>query len=181
MTAELSRPTASVFAASHSSSPSQPPSARTGSQATGAGATDDAASGSEGPLAGAQGSDPQAGETILVEMGIWPQEDSGASGTAHLHPGTRTSGTVRQSSAASGSSAPDAHRHQAYGTAGAVAVLTPVQAGNGASAQPMPSGTDDDIIARRLRRAATEERDPVLRKKLWKEYLDYKEAVRPGK
>lgn len=53
-------------------------------------------------------------------------------------------------------------------------------AGNGASAQPMAGGSDDDIIASRLRRAAVEERDPVLRKKLWKEYLDYSKGVQAG-
>jgi len=33
---------------------------------------------------------------------------------------------------------------------------------------------DDDIVARQLREAAEEETDPELRKKLWKEYEDYK-------
>jgi hypothetical protein len=34
---------------------------------------------------------------------------------------------------------------------------------------------DDDIVARQLREAAEEETDPELRKKLWKEYEQYKE------
>ena len=33
---------------------------------------------------------------------------------------------------------------------------------------------DDDIVARQLREAAEEETDPELRKKLWKEYENYK-------
>jgi hypothetical protein len=33
---------------------------------------------------------------------------------------------------------------------------------------------DDDIVARQLREAAEQETDPELRKKLWKEYEDYK-------
>ena len=41
--------------------------------------------------------------------------------------------------------------------------------------KPIPSGEDDDIIARRLRKAAESETDPELKEKLWKEYRDYKE------
>lgn len=49
---------------------------------------------------------------------------------------------------------------------------------NGASATPIPSGADDDIVARRLRRAAEDETDPELKEKLWKEYRDYKENTK---
>jgi len=45
--------------------------------------------------------------------------------------------------------------------------------GNGASARVTADGNDDDIIARRLRTAAEQEHDPVLKKKLWHEYLQY--------
>ncbi|MBW1840683.1 MAG: hypothetical protein JRI75_02670 [Deltaproteobacteria bacterium] len=37
---------------------------------------------------------------------------------------------------------------------------------------------DDDIVARQLREAAEEETDPELRKKLWKEYEQYKKGKR---
>jgi hypothetical protein len=47
-------------------------------------------------------------------------------------------------------------------------------AGNGASAREIPDGSDDDVVARRLRQAAQQETDPELKDKLWKEYLDYK-------
>jgi hypothetical protein len=40
---------------------------------------------------------------------------------------------------------------------------------------------DDDIIARRLRRAAENETDPELREKLWDEYRDYKENTKGSK
>jgi len=46
--------------------------------------------------------------------------------------------------------------------------------GNGRSAREIPDGSDDDIIARRLRKAAEQETDPELRDKLWHEYLEYK-------
>jgi len=53
-----------------------------------------------------------------------------------------------------------------------------VGGGNGATAREIPDGSDDDIIARRLRKAAEQEGDPVLRQKLWSEYLSYRGNVR---
>jgi hypothetical protein len=38
-------------------------------------------------------------------------------------------------------------------------------------------GSDNDIVARRLRKAAEEETDPELRAKLWKEYRDYRQGA----
>lgn len=52
-------------------------------------------------------------------------------------------------------------------------------AGNGAVANEIPDGSDDDIIARRLRKAAEQETDPELKDKLWKEYVEYKKNT-PG-
>lgn len=46
--------------------------------------------------------------------------------------------------------------------------------GSGAPDRGIPSGEDDDIVARRLRRAAEQETDPELKEKLWKEYMEYK-------
>lgn len=54
-------------------------------------------------------------------------------------------------------------------------------AGTGADAKPIPSGADDDIVARRLRRAAETETDPELKEKLWKEYIDYKQNTKGSK
>lgn len=50
-------------------------------------------------------------------------------------------------------------------------------AGSGAPDRSRPSGEDDDIVARRLRRAAEQETDPELKEKLWKEYMEYKRNV----
>ena len=44
----------------------------------------------------------------------------------------------------------------------------------GGTAVALPSGGDDDIVARQLREAAQRETDPVLREKLWDEYRKYK-------
>jgi hypothetical protein len=47
--------------------------------------------------------------------------------------------------------------------------------GSGQRAEQPPESTqDDDIVARQLREAAEKETDPELKKKLWKEYEDYK-------
>jgi hypothetical protein len=37
----------------------------------------------------------------------------------------------------------------------------------------IPSGDDDDVVARQLREAAMREADPELRAKLWDEYRNY--------
>jgi hypothetical protein len=49
-----------------------------------------------------------------------------------------------------------------------------VGSASGAPDRSIPSGDDDDIVARRLRRAAEQETDPELKEKLWNEYIDYK-------
>lgn len=41
----------------------------------------------------------------------------------------------------------------------------------------IPSGDDDDVVARQLREAAMKEPDPELRKKLWDEYRKYKSGT----
>jgi hypothetical protein len=48
----------------------------------------------------------------------------------------------------------------------------------GQGGRPSGSDQDDDIVARQLREAAEKETDPELKKKLWKEYEDYKKASR---
>ncbi len=40
--------------------------------------------------------------------------------------------------------------------------------------EDVPSGTDDDIVAKQLREAALAEEDPELRERLWDEYRAYK-------
>ncbi|WP_143729310.1 hypothetical protein [Microbulbifer sp. GL-2] len=42
----------------------------------------------------------------------------------------------------------------------------------------IPNGTDDDVVARQIREAATRETDPELREKLWEEYRKYKKATK---
>ena len=40
--------------------------------------------------------------------------------------------------------------------------------------EDIPSGSDDDVVARQLREAAMREPDPAVREKLWAEYRKYK-------
>ena len=42
----------------------------------------------------------------------------------------------------------------------------------------IPDGSDDDVVARQIREAAENERDPLLRDKLWEEYRKYKRGAR---
>jgi hypothetical protein len=49
--------------------------------------------------------------------------------------------------------------------------------GSGAGHQRARTGEDDDIVAKRLRKAAEEETDPELKERLWKEYNDYKKSA----
>jgi hypothetical protein len=49
--------------------------------------------------------------------------------------------------------------------------------GNGATAQKVTAGSDNEVVARRLRKAAEQETNPALRAKLWKEYADYRQAM----
>ena len=67
----------------------------------------------------------------------------------------------------------------ATATAGAVAAVgsPPTASGEPQEAFPppedIPSGRDDDVVARQLREAAMTEPDPELREALWEEYRNY--------
>jgi len=49
--------------------------------------------------------------------------------------------------------------------------------GNGLTAPKTYPGSDNDIVARRLQKAAEDETDPVLRAKLWQEYWDFRQGT----
>lgn len=73
-----------------------------------------------------------------------------------------------------GATAPNAI---AYGTSTRKATLSPKGGGNGATGPKVVPGSDNDIVARRLRKAAEQETNPALRAKLWKEYTDYRQGT----
>ncbi|MEX2468584.1 MAG: hypothetical protein WD396_02400, partial [Pseudohongiellaceae bacterium] len=61
---------------------------------------------------------------------------------------------------------------------GVIAASQPVQQGSAATEtfpppQDIPSGRDDDVVARQIREAAMSEPDPELREALWEEYRRY--------
>lgn len=100
---------------------------------------------------------------------------AGASGTAPVASGAGGgSGTT-------GSSAGDASSRAAgAATVYAARKASPQPAGgggNGAIAPKTSPGNDNDIVARRLRKAAEQETDPVLRAKLWQEYWNYRQGT----
>jgi hypothetical protein len=100
-----------------------------------------------------------------------PGAKAGGLGTAAPHPAGEqqashaTSHTRRAGSAKQG------------GTAGS----GDADAGNGAAARDMPDGRGDDVTAARLRRAAQTETDPAVRRRLWQDYLDYRDNVLHGR
>jgi hypothetical protein len=67
---------------------------------------------------------------------------------------------------------------------GGTPVTAPVEGG---PAGPSPDGAvvpadvgdgkDDDVVARQLREAATKEKDPAIRERLWDEYREYKKGT----
>jgi len=60
-------------------------------------------------------------------------------------------------------------------------ILGPEAGASGTSAAVPPDvgdGSDDDVVARQIRKAAESETDPELRKKLWEEYRKYKQGTK---
>ena len=100
---------------------------------------------------------------------------------------TTNSGTGSTSASATATASPAASQSSiASGTTAGTARSTLVRksslsgagaGGNGATAQKISAGSDNDIVARRLRKAAEQETDPALRAKLWKEYKDFRRGM----
>ncbi|HYN01610.1 MAG TPA: hypothetical protein VE359_04135, partial [Vicinamibacteria bacterium] len=70
---------------------------------------------------------------------------------------------------------------------GGTPVTAPVEggpAGPGLDRPAVPAdvgdGKNDDVVARQLREAATNEKDPAIREKLWEEYREYKKGTGKG-
>ncbi len=90
-------------------------------------------------------------------------------------------GDLQSAGAQQGTGSGAAAGEQQSGEAAEGSGSTKRQGGGGSSSKPIPSGVDDDIVARRLRRAAENETDPELKEKLWNEYRDYKENTQASK
>ncbi len=103
--------------------------------------------------AGGGGGDFTASQPAETEIASAPLPDGGAGG------GNSDSG--------GGGGLPDISAAKRQGSYEPVAATQPVPA-------DIPSGDNDDVVARQLREAAVLEKDPVLRHKLWNEYRKYK-------
>ena len=112
-----------------------------------------AASGSQGGApAGASSSG--AADVMSTDAAVAPKANANAAPVSAMSAATSRSTLIRKSSLTS--------------TGGS---------GNGATMPRIVAGSDNDIVARRLRKAAEQETDPALRKKLWKEYADYRQGI----
>ena len=111
-----------------------------------------------------------------------------ASGPAVAVPSTARSGGTAAGKATGGGAAAGTGAAAGAGTADGAAAsaaavarkatgATSAGGGNGATAPKIAPGSDNDVVARRLRRAAEQETDPQLRAKLWQEYLDYRQGT----
>ena len=107
---------------------------------------------------------------------------SAAAGTATSGAPATTAASVAPATAASAASQNGMANAAAPGAARATLIRkTSLSAtaggGNGATAPKITAGSDNDIVARRLRKAAEQETNPTLRAKLWKEYTDYRQGM----
>jgi hypothetical protein len=109
------------------------------------------------------------------------EEENGSPGGLGAYP--MGGGAVASSPAPSAATAPSASQNSgAPPAAGSTSLRktslsAPGGGGNGATAQKVNPASDNDIVARRLRKAAEQETNPELRAKLWKEYADYRQAM----
>jgi hypothetical protein len=100
-------------------------------------------------------------------------DTSGANGA----PGTRN-GDLKSASSSSSSASKDGSADGSSDKGDAAGdTQGKASKGSGAGHQKAVTGSDDDIVAKRLRKAAEEETDPELKDRLWKEYYDYKKAA----
>ncbi len=83
-----------------------------------------------------------------------------------------TNGNPPPGSAGDGSAGDGESSGRSTSTASAGAGAMPGSGGK--IPDDIPRGQDDDIVARQIREAAMQEKDPVLREKLWDEYRKYK-------
>jgi hypothetical protein len=108
------------------------------------------------------------------------EEEDGSPGGPGAYP--MGGGAVASSPAPSAATAPAASQNGVPAVASSTSLRkaslsAPGGGGNGATAQKVNPASDNDIVARRLRKAAEQETNPDLRAKLWKEYADYRQAL----
>ena len=126
---------------------------------------------STGMGTGATGGSGSAGFSVASSGGASAGTTSASGGTVAMAGGIAAS---QASGAVSSDAAPVAARSTLIRK---TSLSATGGGGNGATAQKVTAGSDNDIVARRLRKAAEQETNPALRAKLWKEYADYRQAT----
>jgi hypothetical protein len=105
--------------------------------------------------------------------------NGGAAGTSAQKSGGDESSTNGATGSREGSADPRQSGKGPGSPGGRIEGTDPGAAGPTAAVPPdVGDGSDDDIVARQIRRAAEAETDPELRKKLWDEYRKYKEGTK---
>jgi hypothetical protein len=125
------------------------------------------------------------GEGNLGGIGTF-EEYEGEESDGNASQGSKP-GSASSSQSASASQGQQSDQSQESTGAGGESAKSPGQQREGEEGKPgegeeledegeldIPSGNDDDIVARQIREAAENETDPELRKKLWEEYRKYK-------
>lgn len=119
--------------------------------------------------AGGKGSGQSGEDGPGRKAGSKGTEQSGADGSRAGSASTSADGTTDPQQKGAGPGSPGGRIDGTDpGAPGATAAVPP-DVGN---------GSDDDIVARQIRRAAETERDPELREKLWDEYRKYKQGTK---
>jgi hypothetical protein len=143
-----------------------------GSGASGAAGEDEGGGGAAGGGAasgapGQRGAAKASGTGTATRGGERGHADSPAGGNEDDHStGTARGDASQRAGGRSAESAPEGDPR-----AGDTATRPPPDVGD---------GRDDDVVARQLREAATNEKDPAIREKLWEEYRRYKKAPGDG-
>ena len=133
------------------------------------------ASGSSRAFAG--GSSTQAGGRGSAQSGESGSSREGGKGAGQSE--ADGSGTGSTSTSAEGSRDPQRRGAGPGSPGGRIDGTDPGAPGATASVPPdVGDGSDDDIVARQIRRAAETERDSELREKLWDEYRKYKQGTK---
>jgi hypothetical protein len=149
--------------------------------ATSAGAAMGAPSGTGGGTLATGGAGGTGGGAVMPANGGGAPAGGTSNGTAVLaSAGVTTTGAAATSSAGTNSTAAVAAMSAAPARSALMRKSSLSSAGGGGNGATMPkvvAGSDNDIVARRLRKAAEQETDPALRAKLWKEYADYRQGI----
>lgn len=110
--------------------------------------------------------------------GLFEDGGSGGGGGTFGLAGVITSGAIEGGAGSAGRpDAPDGEGSQSGGSGGSVGGPQGGEPSGEQGAFPIPddipSGRDDDVVARQIREAAMREPDPELRERLWDEYRRY--------